>query len=133
MDRFEAYAGVAPRAEALRERLRAAVERLRAQRGPLVGLGAPARGVVLMNHCGFGPDDVRVVADDTPLKQGKLIPGCRVPVRGWDAIAPDEAVGCLMLSWNYRAEVLAKLARRTGRARVIVPLPEVEEVALGER
>jgi SAM-dependent methyltransferase len=128
MDRFDAYAGVARRAETLRERLRGAVGRLRAAHGPLVGLGAPARGVVLMNYCGFGPDDVRVVADDTPLKQGKLVPGCRVPVRGWDAIAPDEPVSALMLSWNYRAEVLAKLARRTSRARVVIPLPEVQEI-----
>jgi SAM-dependent methyltransferase len=131
LDRFEAYAGVAPRAAALRERLRAAVERLRGERGPLVGLGAPARGVVLMNYCGFTADDVRLVVDDTPLKQGKLVPGCRVPVRGWDAIAPGEDVTGLMLSWNYRAEVLGKLARRTTRGRVVIPLPELQEVTIG--
>jgi SAM-dependent methyltransferase len=130
LDRFEAYAGVARRAEELRDRLRRAVDRLRATGGPLVGLGAPARGVVLLNYCGFSPADVRVVVDDTPLKQGKLVPGRGIPVRGWDAIAPDEDVGCLMLSWNYRDEVLAKLARRTSRARVLVPLPEVQEVTL---
>src|SRR5262249_21215054 len=117
LDRFEAYAGVAPRSAALREGLRAAVERLRAERGPVVALGAPARGVVLMNYCGFTPAEVRLVVDDTPLKQGKLVPGCRVPVRGWEALAADEEAACLLLSWNYRAEVLGKLARRTARAR----------------
>jgi len=36
-----------------------------------------------------------------------------------------------MLSWNYRREVLEKLRGRTTNARVLVPLPTMEEVRLG--
>lgn len=131
MDRFEAYAGVAARAERLRDGLRAAVRRLAAQGGPLVGLGAPARGVVLLNYCQLGPADLGFVVDDTPLKQGTRVPGRGIPVRPWSAIEPDQDVTALLLSWNYRAEVLGKLRRRTKRARVLIPLPEIEELALG--
>jgi novobiocin biosynthesis protein NovU/D-mycarose 3-C-methyltransferase len=121
---------VAARAERLRDGLRAAVRRLAAQHGPLVGLGAPARGVELLNYCGFDGGDLRFVVDDTPLKQGTRVPGCAIPVRPWTAIQPEEDVAALLLSWNYRAEVLGKLRRRTARARVLVPLPELEELAL---
>src|SRR4029077_16923221 len=97
----------------------------------VVGLGASARGVVLMNYCGLSPDDIDFVVDDTPLKQGKLMPGCHVPVHDWTKIPKGAKVAGLMLSWNYRREILAKLATRVARARVLVPLPTVEEVALG--
>ena len=82
------------------------------------------------NYCGLGRADVDFVVDDTPLKQGKLMPGCHVPVHDWTKIAKGTKVAGVMLSWNYRREVLAKLAARTLDARVLVPLPALEEVVL---
>jgi len=128
--RVETYAKVATMARELRERVRAGVAELVKSHGPLVALGASARGVVLLNHCGLTPADVAFAVDDTLLKQGKLMPGCHVPVRGWDAIPAGREVACLLLSWNYRDEVLAKLRARTSRARVLVPLPKLEELRL---
>jgi hypothetical protein len=129
--RLETYTAVGAVAEALRRDLPA---RLRALRGapprPVVALGAPARGVVLLNHCGLGPTDVDVVVDDTPLKRGKLVPGARIPVADWSAIPRDADVVGLLLSWNYRGEMLAKLRARTSRARILVPLPKIEELSL---
>ena len=72
------------------------------------------------------------MVDDTPLKQGKLMPGCPVPVHDpGRRVNKGTKVAGLMLSWNYRREVLAKLAARTSRARVLVPLQALEEVVLG--
>jgi len=106
------------------------VRALRDSAEVVVGLGASARGVVLMNYCGLGVGDVDFVVDDTPLKQGKLMPGCHVPVHDWTKIGRETKVAGLMLSWNYRREVLAKLAARHARARVLVPLPVLEVVEL---
>jgi SAM-dependent methyltransferase len=130
LDRPETYARIAGLAGELREGVRAGVRALRASADLVVGLGASARGVVLMNFCGLGPKDVDFVVDDTPLKQGKLMPGCHVPVHDWTKIPAGTKVAGLMLSWNYRREVLAKLAARVAEARVLVPLPALEEVAL---
>jgi novobiocin biosynthesis protein NovU/D-mycarose 3-C-methyltransferase len=129
VDRAETYAPIAGLARALREGVRAGVRALRGTADLVVGLGASARGVVLMNYCGLGPADVDFVVDDTPLKRGKLMPGCHVPVHDWTKIPAGAKVAALMLSWNYRREVLAKLATRTRQARVLVPLPTLEEIA----
>jgi SAM-dependent methyltransferase len=133
VDRAATYASIAALARALREGVREGVRRLRETSGAdlVVGLGASARGVVIMNHCGLGPADVDFVVDDTPLKQGRLMPGCHVPVHDWTKIPKGTKLAGLMLSWNYRREVLAKLATRTSEARVLVPLPALEEVLLG--
>jgi 2-polyprenyl-3-methyl-5-hydroxy-6-metoxy-1,4-benzoquinol methylase len=130
LERAETYARIAGLARALREGVRDGVRALRRSADLVVGLGASARGVVLMNYCGLGPADVDFVVDDTPLKQGKLMPGCHVPVADWTKIPAGAKVAGLMLSWNYRREVLAKLAARAAEGRVLVPLPTLEEVAL---
>jgi 2-polyprenyl-3-methyl-5-hydroxy-6-metoxy-1,4-benzoquinol methylase len=131
LDRAATYASVAPLARALREGVRASVRRLRGAGDLVVGLGASARGVVLLNYCGLDASDLAFVVDDTPLKQGKLVPGCHIPVADWTRIPKDGNIACLMLAWNYRDEVLAKLRARTSTARVLVPLPTLEEVRLG--
>jgi SAM-dependent methyltransferase len=128
LDRLETYARIAGQARALREGVREGVRALRAEADVVVGLGASARGVVLMNHSGLGPGDVDFVVDDTPLKQGKLMPGCHVPVHDWTKIPKGTKVAGLMLSWNYRREILAKLAARAPGAAVLVPLPALEVV-----
>ncbi len=92
---------------------------------------APARGVVLLNYCGLSPADIDFVVDDTPTKAGKVVPGCHIPIAGWKGIARDQPISALMLSWNYRDEILAKLKARTGRARILVPLPAVHDLVLG--
>lgn len=130
LDRAETYAPIAGLARALREGVRQGVRALRETADLVVGLGASARGVVLMNYCGLGVGDVDFVVDDTPLKQGRLMPGCHVPVHDWTKISAGTKVAGLMLSWNYRREILAKLAARSPRARVLVPLPALEVVEL---
>jgi SAM-dependent methyltransferase len=130
--RLPTYTAVARLAETLRRELPVRLRALRAAAGArtVVGLGASARGVVLLNYCGLGPQDVDFVVDDTPLKQGKLVPGRHIPVFDWTHIPRDEDLVCLLLSWNYRDEILARLRARTSRARVLVPLPHLEELTL---
>ncbi|HXK19417.1 MAG TPA: class I SAM-dependent methyltransferase [Polyangiaceae bacterium] len=130
LTRFAAYAPVAGLARDLRERLRAGLHQLRQAHDTVVGLGAPARGVVLMNYCELTCRDLDFVVDDAPTKQGKLVPGRHIPVFGWTKIAKDGSIGCLMLSWNYRREILAKLRARTANATVLVPLPSFEQITL---
>ncbi|HTM44438.1 MAG TPA: class I SAM-dependent methyltransferase [Polyangiaceae bacterium] len=125
------YQGIAARAAALRVSLLRKVKELREGCEVVIGLGAPARGVVLINYCNLSAQDLNFVVDDTPLKQGKLVPGKHIPVFDWGHIDNDQKLGCLLLSWNYRSEVLEKLKARTRRARVLIPFPAMEEVSLG--
>ncbi|HVR01853.1 MAG TPA: class I SAM-dependent methyltransferase, partial [Polyangia bacterium] len=126
--RASTYASIAHHALALRLGIWSGLRELRKSADLVVGLGAPARGVVLMNYCGLTTADLDVVIDDTPLKQGKLVPGCHIPVGDWTRIPKDANIACLMFAWTYRSEILEKLRARTSHARVLIPLPAVEEV-----
>ena len=48
--------------------------------------GAAAKGNTLLNYCGVRTDMVDFVADKNPTKQGRYLPGSRIPVLGPEAI-----------------------------------------------
>lgn len=61
----------------------------------VLGYGAASRAVPLLNHARIGPDLLPAVADASPPKHGRRIPGVGIPiVRPADIVArcPDEVV-----------------------------------------
>jgi hypothetical protein len=65
------------------------------------------------------------VVDRNTFKQGKWVPGVRVPVLPPSAILERRPDFVLILPWNFKDEILAQQAdylRRGGR--FIVPVPE---------
>jgi 2-polyprenyl-3-methyl-5-hydroxy-6-metoxy-1,4-benzoquinol methylase len=102
------------------------------QRGlKIVGLGAPAKAVVLLNYCGIGPQDLAYIVDSTELKQGRYLPGTHIPVRSEQALAQDESPAdyFLLLAWNFQDAILKKVeSYRAAGARVIVPFPNLRVI-----
>lgn len=132
--RRETYVRVGERARDFSVRFRQALEDLQGRHGRVIGLGAPARGVVLLNCGRVGPELVERVIDDTLMKQGRMIPGCRIPVAAWDALSAEPKPSAfVLLSWNYEQEVLAKLRRFVTVAEILVPLPALRLVRWGLR
>ncbi|MCE9556235.1 MAG: methyltransferase domain-containing protein [Planctomycetes bacterium] len=122
------YQSVGDRVRQFKVDLLARLKELRQSHGRVFGLGAPARGVVILNYCGIGPELLDAVVDDTPLKQGRLVPGVHIPVVDWNAVERDKPGGYLVLSWNYEREILDKLRRHVSAAEVLVPFPELRTV-----
>jgi len=74
------------------------------------GYGAAAKGNTLLNFAGVRADLLPFVVDASPHKQGRWLPGSRIPVvaeRELAAFRPDDVV---ILPWNLREEVRAQLA-----------------------
>lgn len=91
----------------------------------LVLIGAPARGVVITNVCGFKSPHPIIALDDTQEKIGKFIPGTNIPVKGWSEFDPKEFDSAIVLSWNY-ADYLVDRLRETGfKGPITIPLPEL--------
>jgi hypothetical protein len=51
--------------------------------------GAAAKGNTLLNFAGVRPDLLPYVADASPHKQGRFLPGSRIPVRSPQALLDD--------------------------------------------
>jgi hypothetical protein len=93
----------------------------------VVAYGAAAKGNTLLNFCGVGGDFIDYVADRSPLKQGKRLPGSHIPVVAPERIAETRPDYVLVLPWNIRSEIAQQLAYvRNWGGRLVVPIPALE-------
>lgn len=108
----------------LTERLR----RLRGEGRRLAAYGAPAKGTVLLNACGIGTDVLEFTVDRSPHKQGRLVPGVRVPIRPVEDLLREMPDFTLLLPWNLVDEIVAQQGeylRKGGAFIVGIPTPRV--------
>jgi hypothetical protein len=91
----------------------------------LAGYGAAAKGTILLNFTGLGRDVLEFVADRNVHKQGRYVPGVRLPIVSPARILEEQPDYLLILPWNFKEEIMAQQAeyRRRG-GRFIVPVPE---------
>lgn len=123
---LEGYLGFQPRIVDLKKRL------LRflcdaSDGGQLVaGYGAPAKGNTLLNYCGVGPELLPFTVDRSPHKQGRLLPGTRIPVLTPERIAELRPDYLLILPWNLRQEIAEQMAViRDWGGKFVVAVPEI--------
>jgi len=129
----EAHAGVASAAfyaDFQRECLRIKRELLsflitaQAQGRKVAAYGAAAKGNTLLNFAGVRADLLPYVVDRNPAKQGKYLPGSRIPVVDEAHLRADRPDVVLILPWNLKDEVVAQLdyiREWGGRFAVAVP------------
>jgi 2-polyprenyl-3-methyl-5-hydroxy-6-metoxy-1,4-benzoquinol methylase len=98
---------------------------LRREGKRIVGYGAPAKGNTLLNFCGIREDLLEYTVDRSPLKEGRLLPGTRIPVFAPDFIFEDKPDYVLILPWNIQSEIMEQMANiRNWGGKFIVPIPE---------
>lgn len=93
----------------------------------IVGYGAPAKGNTLLNYCGIGPELLPYTVDRSPHKQGKLLPGSRIPISEPVRIFETRPDYVLILPWNLRDEIATQLSGiREWGGRFVVPIPTLQ-------
>jgi SAM-dependent methyltransferase len=123
------YDAFAQAVRGVRRDLVALLGGLKAAGKRLAAYGAPAKGNTLLNYCGLGTETLAFTVDRSPHKQGKLLPGSRLPVRSPEALLTEQPDHTLILPWNIAAEIVrqqAEYIRRGGR--FLVPVPRPQEV-----
>jgi len=91
----------------------------------IVGYGAPAKATILLNYCSIDKSILDFVSDSTPLKQGKFIPGVRIPIVPPEEFRRAKPNYALLLAWNYKDEILAKERDYLNSGgKFILPFPE---------
>jgi SAM-dependent methyltransferase len=122
-ERYRAFGEQVKRTK--RDLLRFLIEAREAGR-TVVGYGAPAKGNTLLNYCGVKTDLLAYTVDVNPHKQGKLLPGTRIPILDPAAIMETRPDYVLILAWNIMDEIVAQMAGiRAWGGRFVVPLPSV--------
>jgi hypothetical protein len=126
LDRLEGFECLGPAAAAACDRVRSFLETARADGLKVAGYGAPSRAATLCNAAGITSALLPFTVDRSPDKQGRSLPGCRIPIRDPAAIEAARPDLILILPWTLREEVVEQLAvARTWGGRFVVALPEL--------
>lgn len=125
----ETYTAFASRACKVKRDLLAFLIDLKRQGKTVVAYGAAAKGNTLLNYCGIRTDFVEYVVDRNQYKQGKFLPGTRIPILHPDRIAETRPDYILVLPWNLKNEIVEQLAYvRSWGGKFVVPIPQVEVI-----
>jgi SAM-dependent methyltransferase len=98
-----------------------------AMRGKKVaGYGAPGKSATLLHYCGIGKDLIEYTVDRSPYKQGRFLPGSRIPIYHPERIRETKPDYVVILPWNLKDEIMEQLQFiREWGGSFVVPIPKV--------
>jgi len=94
------------------EELTFAVKRAKSAGYKIVGYGAAAKGMTLLNYANLSLNEIDYIIDDNPMKQGRFTPGSSVPIVSADilnTLGSDDKVMFIPLAWNFFDEISRKI------------------------
>jgi 2-polyprenyl-3-methyl-5-hydroxy-6-metoxy-1,4-benzoquinol methylase len=128
LDRLDYYADFSNRVNQIRTELNELLQGLKERKARIVGYGAAAKGTIMLNYVGIGQETLDFVADRNTHKQGRYIPGVRLPIASPERVLAEQPDYVLILPWNFKDEIMeqqAEYRRRGGKFIVPVPRPTI--------
>ncbi|MFA7059950.1 MAG: class I SAM-dependent methyltransferase [Pedobacter sp.] len=103
------YAGFQKKADKVKDDLLTFLFEAKCAGKNVIAYGAAAKGNTLINYAGIRPDLIHCVVDRNPAKQGKYLPGSRIPIIDESCILAEKPDYVVILPWNLRNEVMMQL------------------------
>lgn len=96
-------------------------------RKTIIGYGAAAKGNTMINYFGIREDLLPMVVDSSPIKQGKFLPGSRIPVHSPEEIKRLKPEYLFILPWNLKEEISEQHAYiREWGGKFVTAIPKLE-------
>ncbi len=119
------YEGFRHRVEGVRSEMQRILGDLQAKGKRIAGYGAAAKGTIMLNYIGATHEVIEFVADKNVHKQGKWIPGVRIPIVAPEKIKATMPDYVVILPWNFTDEIVRQQAEYQAKGgRFIVPIPQ---------
>lgn len=97
----------------------------------IAAYGAAAKGNTFINFCGLTSEDILFVADDTPVKQGKFLPGSHIPIVSPETIIEEKPDIIIVLPWNFSEEIFEKICNYScSKAEIVTFIPFLNSTRL---
>ena len=122
-DLYQTFQGKADR---IRDEFRSFLEAQKALGQKVAAYGAAAKGNTLLNYANIKADLLPFVCDAATAKQGKLMPGSRIPIVP-PSVLQEQRPDCLViLPWNIVEEIRQQnLDIEKRGARFVIAIPEI--------
>lgn len=124
----EGYADLAAGVTDTRTSVTRFLEEAKAAGRRVAAYGAGSKAVTLVGVCGLDSADLTAVADLSPAKQGRRIPGTGIPIVSPQELIDSRPDDVVVLTWDIATEVAAALRSGGLTARLVTPVPTIRDV-----
>ena len=93
----------------------------------IIGYGASAKAVTVLNYCNLKEDYFDFFYDTTKQKIGKFLPGTKIKVKEYKQLK-DNKIYVFLGAWNFAKEILEKekfFLNNSGKFITHVPFPRI--------
>lgn len=87
------------------------LKKIRKKNETICAYGAAAKGNTFINFLKLSTKDIPFVIDLNPNKQGKLLPGSRIPIKNLEYLKKNITKFILIIPWNIKKEIFDQLKK----------------------
>jgi 2-polyprenyl-3-methyl-5-hydroxy-6-metoxy-1,4-benzoquinol methylase len=123
------YSLIQNKTKEIKANLHSALIKYKKEGKKISAYGAAAKGVTLLNYCNISTDLIDYVVDLNPKKQGRFMPGSRIPIVDLKMLDTNPPDILLILAWNLTSEIKFQLSNylKAGM-KAIRAIPNLEYV-----
>ncbi|MDB4845573.1 NAD-dependent epimerase/dehydratase family protein [Candidatus Pelagibacter sp.] len=100
---FRTYQKFGEKIYKIRDNVIKNIENLKKKSKKIIGYGSPAKATTALNFFNI-TNSIDFVVEDNKLKQGKFIPGIKIPIKSKSAVKNKDNI-MLVLAWNFFNEI----------------------------
>ena len=110
---METYHKFADNAKTVVTNLVSCIQELKKDGYKVIGYGAAAKGMTVLNFANIDSTLISYIIDDNPLKVGRLTPGSNIPIKSADVLDIEtEKLAVIPLAWNFFEEISMRVKSR---------------------
>ena len=94
----------------------------------IIGYGATAKSVTILNYCNINNKMIDYFIDTTPDKQNKYTPGTKILIKKYSNLIDDKIDYAFLGAWNFKKEIFdkeKKYIKKGGKFIVHTPYPKI--------
>ena len=96
---FKTYKDFADKIYQIQKNVRKNINELKLKGQKIIGYGSPAKATTALNFYGIS-NEIDFIIEDNKLKQGKFIPGVKIPILSKKNISEKNNT-IIVLAWNF--------------------------------
>ena len=125
---FQTFKNFAKKVKLSKLKLLKILKKLKKKKKKILGYGATAKAVTILNYCNINEDLIDIFTDITPDKINKYMPGKNIKIIRNNKKILNKYDYVFLGAWNFKNEILNKeksYIKRGGKFITHVPLPKI--------
>ena len=128
INKFETYKKFSKNIQKSKKKLLNILNRIKKNKKKIIGYGATAKSVTVLNYCGIDKNLITFFVDITPEKINKYMPGKNIKIIKYNKKILDKYDYVFLGAWNFKKEIFnkeKKFIKNGGKFITHIPEPKI--------